>query len=106
VRQPPRIEVKDTANALKSSNHRLPVSSSGSGWQRCPASLRCGVYEFSPPDDALLSGCTGLSACHVWRLAESDADASDVIQLIYQKSEWTGVNCPADMDFQSTHWQW
>jgi hypothetical protein len=55
VRQPARIEVKDTVYALKSSNHRLPVSSSGSGWQRCPAGLRCAGYEFSPPDDALLA---------------------------------------------------
>lgn len=82
------------------------VSSSGTGWQACPAALRCGVYEFSPPEEQLVSGCTGLSVCRVWRLAESEGDATDVIQLTYQRPESTCVNCPPNIDFQSAHRQW
>ena len=86
--------------------HATTVSSSGTGWQPCPAALRCGVYEFSPPEEQLVSGCTGLSVCRVWRLAESEGDATDVIQLTYQRPESTCVNCPPNMDFQSAHRQW
>jgi hypothetical protein len=82
------------------------VSSSGSGWQPCPAGLRCGVYEFSAVDDPRLSGCADLTACRVWRLAEGDAEASDVIQLTYQKSEAACVNCPEGMDFEAAHREW
>jgi len=83
------------------------VSSTRGGWQPCPAGLRCGVQEFSPPDNSLISGCEGLAVCRVWRLAETDADASDVIQLDYQKAPRTACrNCPINMDFESAHKQW
>lgn len=84
----------------------LTVSSSGGGWQPCPAGLRCGVYEFSPPDNPQLSGCAELSSCRVWRLAESAAEASDVIQLTYQSAEVVCVNCPGTVDFETAHRQW
>jgi hypothetical protein len=82
------------------------VSSSGAGWQRCPAGLRCGVYEFSPPDNPRLSGCADLPVCRVWRLAEDDAEASDVIQLTYQTSELACTSCPENVDFETAHKQW
>lgn len=82
------------------------VSSSGAGWQRCPANLRCGVYEFSPVDNAMVSGCTGVSACRIWRLAETDVDASDVVQVTWQRSGSECVNCPAGTDFATAHQQW
>jgi hypothetical protein len=83
------------------------VSTAGPGWQACPAGLRCGVHEFSPPDQPLVSGCTGQTACRVWRLAESGAEASDVIQLDYlQTSNVVCANCPDNMDFESAHRQW
>jgi hypothetical protein len=76
------------------------VASSGEGWQRCPAGLRCGVYEFSPPDNPQLSGCAEAPGCRLWRLAETDAEASDLIQLIYQTLKLVCVNCPNGMDFE------
>lgn len=82
------------------------VSSSGVGWQRCPAGLRCGVNEFSPPDSPRLSGCAGVASCRVWRLAETDAEASDVIQLTYQAPETVCVNCPENVDFETAHRNW
>ena len=84
----------------------VTVSSSGVGWHPCPARLRCGVYEFSSRDDPLISGCTGVSVCSVWRLAEAGAEASDVIQLTTQRSELACVNCPQGVDFQAAHAQW
>ncbi|HEY7759306.1 MAG TPA: hypothetical protein VIA64_07815 [Burkholderiales bacterium] len=80
--------------------------SSGAGWHRCPAGLRCGVYEFSPPDTPAQSGCVGLSACRVWRLAETDGEASDVIQLTYQIAQVTCVNCPPGMDYDTARKTW
>lgn len=83
------------------------VSSVGAGWQPCPAGLRCGVHEFSPPDEPMLSGCNGLSVCRVWRLAESGGEASDVIQIDYQKKTKAGCkNCPDNMDFETAHREW
>jgi hypothetical protein len=83
------------------------VSSTRGGWQPCPAGLRCGVQEFSAPDNSLVGGCEGLAVCRVWRLAETDAEASDVIQLDYQKaSKSTCLNCPRNMDFEAAHKQW
>jgi hypothetical protein len=82
------------------------VLSSGTGWQRCPAQLRCGVYEFSPPDAPGQSGCAGLAACRVWRLAESDAEATDVVQLTYQLAEVTCTNCPPGMDYDTALKNW
>jgi hypothetical protein len=82
------------------------VSSSGAGWQRCPAGLRCGVYEFTPPDDLRVSGCAGTSQCRVWRLAETSGEASDVVQLTYQQLESVCANCPEGMDFDTAHATW
>jgi len=82
------------------------VSSNGAGWRPCPAGLRCGVYEFSPPDNPRLSGCAGLPVCRVWRLAETEAEGSDVIQLTFQKPEVVCVNCPDNVDFETAHRQW
>lgn len=82
------------------------VSSSGGGWQPCPAGLRCGVYEFSPPDNPHLSGCADLPVCRVWRLAETEAEASDVVQLTYQTSQVACVNCPGNLDYETAHRQW
>jgi hypothetical protein len=82
------------------------VSSNGAGWQRCPAGFRCGVYEFSPPDNRRLSGCTDLPVCRVWRLAERDGETSDVIQLTYRTSQAVCVNCPENADFEAAHKRW
>jgi hypothetical protein len=64
------------------------------------------VYEFSPPDNPRLSGCAGLPVCRVWRLAETEAAGSDVIQLTFQKPEVVCVNCPDNVDFETAHRQW
>jgi hypothetical protein len=82
------------------------VSSTGSGWERCPAGLRCGVYEFTPPDNPRLSGCAESSECRVWRLAEAEGEASDVIQLTYKALQVACINCPADTDFETAHQRW
>jgi len=82
------------------------VSSSGGNWQRCPAGLRCGVYEFSPPEDPQVSGCANVAVCRVWRLAETDAEASDVVQLTYQRQEVVCANCPEGLDFETAHQRW
>jgi hypothetical protein len=84
----------------------VTVLSSGAGWQRCPAGLRCGVYEFSPPDAPGQSGCAGLAVCRVWRLAETDGEASDVIQLTYQVAQVTCTNCPAGTDYETARKAW
>jgi hypothetical protein len=82
------------------------VSSRGSGWRRCPADLRCGVQEFSPPDNPSLSGCSGVPVCRVWRLAESAAEGADVVQLTYQRPETVCVNCGEETDFRAAHSRW
>jgi hypothetical protein len=82
------------------------VSSSGGGWRPCPAEFRCGVYEFSPADNPRLSGCADVPVCRVWRLAETTAEASDVIQLTYRTSELQCANCPGSLDFEIAHKQW
>jgi hypothetical protein len=64
------------------------------------------VYEFSSPDNPALSGCTDLPVCPVWRLAETNAEASDVIQLTYQTSQVVCINCPENVDFEKAHKQW
>ena len=82
------------------------VSSSGAGWRACPAGFSCGVYEFSAPDNPRISGCSNVPMCRVWGLAETNAEASDVIQLTYQTSQVACVNCPDDMDFETAHKKW
>ena len=55
----------------------------------------------------MLSGCNGLSVCRVWRLAETGGEASDVIQIDYQKKAKVRCkNCPDNMDFETAHRQW
>jgi hypothetical protein len=82
------------------------VTSSGPGWERCPAGLRCGVNEFTPPDDPRARGCGGSSECRVWRLAEGEGEASDVVQVTYQTPEVVCVNCPEGMDYEQAHGRW
>jgi hypothetical protein len=82
------------------------IASNGAGWQRCPAGLRCRAYEFSPPEDPHVAGCSGAAACRVWRLAETDAEAVDVIQLTVQASESVCVNCPPGVDYQTARVTW
>lgn len=82
------------------------VSSNGAGWLRCPAGFQCGVYEFSPADNPGASGCAEVFACRVWRLAETEGEASDVIQLTYQTPQSQCTNCPEGVDFETAHKQW
>lgn len=82
------------------------VGSSGAGWRRCPAGLACGVREFSPPDGWSSETCSGLPACRVWRLAETDAEATDVIQLTVQTEVRRCVNCPPGIDFETARALW
>ena len=39
-------------------------------------------------------------------VAETDAEASDVIQLTYQSAEVACTNCPGNLDFATAHKQW
>jgi hypothetical protein len=45
-------------------------------------------------------------ACRVWRLAETDVEASDVIQLTYRTLKVVCVNCPDGMGFEVAHRHW
>jgi hypothetical protein len=83
------------------------VSSGGSGhWQRCPAALKCGVPEFSPPDQRNVSGCVGQTTCRVWRLTDDDAEGTDAIQITYQVKEATCKNCPEGLTYESARKRW
>jgi len=82
------------------------VSSRGSGWRRCPADLRCGVQEFSPPDNPSLSGCSDVPVCRVWRLAESNVEGADVVQITYHHPEQVCVNCGEETDFNAAFSRW
>jgi hypothetical protein len=83
------------------------VSTGGSGhWFRCPAVSRCGVPEFSPPDQRNVSGCAGQRACRVWRLSDDEAEAQDAIQITYQAEKATCRNCPEAMDYASARRRW
>jgi hypothetical protein len=83
------------------------VSSTPAGrWFRCPAGYKCGVPEFSPVDQDKVSGCAGQLTCRVWRLAEDDAEARDVIQITYRVDGQTCKNCPEGMDYASAHKVW
>src|SRR5690349_10666826 len=82
------------------------LSSSGAGWRPCPAEFRCGVSEFSRAAGLLADGCAGVSACRVWRLAEGDGEASDVIWVTYQRVDTTCLNCPPGLDYETAHRQW
>jgi len=83
------------------------VASGGAGhWFRCPASLRCGAPEFSPPSERGVSGCAGLMACKVWRLTDDDSEGHDTIQITYQSTRIACKNCPEGMDFDAAHRNW
>ena len=83
------------------------VTTGGYGhWFRCPAAFRCGVPEFSPPDQRNVSGCAGQRVCRVWRLAEDDTEARDTIQITYQTDTATCKNCPERVDYASARRRW
>jgi hypothetical protein len=81
-------------------------TSGGPGWLRCPASFRCGVAEFSPPDQRNASGCAGLSACRVWRLSEDDAEGQDTVQITYEGKVNRCRNCPEGVSYEEAHKRW
>jgi hypothetical protein len=83
------------------------VASGGAGhWFRCPANLRCGAPEFSPPSERSVSGCAGLTACKVWRLTDDDLEGHDTIQITYRSTRAACKNCPEGMDFDAAHRNW
>jgi len=85
----------------------IGVASGGfSSWLRCPAGLRCGTYEFSPPDHRNVSSCAGQVSCRVWRLAEGDGEGYDTIQLTYEVREQVCRNCPRGVTFEEAHKRW
>jgi hypothetical protein len=83
------------------------ISVGGSGhWFRCPATFRCGVPEFSPPDQSQISGCSGQRACRVWRLSDDESDARDIVQLTYQTAIAACRNCPPGVDYALARKRW
>jgi hypothetical protein len=83
------------------------VASSGSaGWLRCPAGYRCGVPEFSPPDQRHVSGCAGQTSCRVWRLADGDGQAYDTIQIEFQVNAPACRNCPEGVPYEEARKRW
>ncbi len=83
------------------------VSSGGSGhWFRCPAAFRCGVPEFSPPDQPRVSGCSGQRACRVWRLSDDESEARDAVQITYQTDTAACRNCPQGVEYASARKRW
>jgi hypothetical protein len=83
------------------------LSSSGPpDWWRCSAQYPCGVPEFSPPGDRLASGCSGESACRVWRLSESGEQGQDVVQLTFEATQAVCRNCPQGMTYAEAHERW
>jgi hypothetical protein len=81
-------------------------TSGGPGWLRCPASFRCGVAEFSPPDQRNASGCAGLSACRVWRLSEDEAEGQDTVQITYEGKVNRCRNCPDGVSYEEARRRW
>ena len=83
------------------------VSAEPSGhWFRCPAGWRCGVPEFSPPDEAHVSGCSGRQVCRVWRLSDDDSEARDAVQITYEVDQAVCRNCPDGLDYASARKRW
>jgi hypothetical protein len=75
-------------------------------WFRCPAGWRCGVPEFSPPDEPQVSGCAGRQVCRIWRLAEDEGEARDAVQITYQANRIACKNCPEGVDYPTAHKRW
>ena len=75
-------------------------------WFRCPAAFRCGVPEFSPPDQPQLSGCSGQRVCRVWRLSDGVGEARDTVQITYETNKTTCRNCPQGVDYASARKGW
>jgi hypothetical protein len=84
----------------------LVSTSDSSHWFRCPAALRCGVPEFSPPDQPHASGCSGQRVCRVWRLSDDEREARDTVQITYQVDKATCKNCPEGVDYASARKRW
>jgi hypothetical protein len=83
------------------------VDSGGSPhWLRCPAAFRCGVPEFTPPNEPRASGCSGQRACRVWRLSDDESEGRDTVQITYQVSRATCKNCPEGVDYASARKRW
>ena len=83
------------------------VSTGPSGhWFRCPAGWRCGVPEFSPPDEPHVSGCAGRQVCRVWRLSDDESEARDTVQITYEADQAACRNCPEGVDYPSARKRW
>jgi hypothetical protein len=83
------------------------VSAGNTGrWFRCPAGWRCGVPEFSPPDEPRVTGCAGRQACRVWRLSEDESEAQDTVQIKYEVEQAMCRNCSEGVDYSSAHKRW
>ena len=81
-------------------------TSTSSHWHRCPAGWRCGVPEFSPPDEPQVSGCAGKQACRIWRLAEDEGEAHDAVQITYVADRTKCKNCPEGVDYATARKRW
>jgi hypothetical protein len=81
-------------------------NSGGPDWLRCPAGLRCGVPEFSTREQRLVSGCTGSSACRIWRLSEEGERGQDVVQMTFEAPKAVCRNCPQGMSYEQAHERW
>jgi hypothetical protein len=77
-----------------------------SHWLRCPAGWRCGVPEFTPPNEPQLTGCAGRSACRVWRLSDDESEARDTVQITYEAEQASCKNCPEGVDYASARKRW
>lgn len=86
----------------------ISVVSSGppNHWFRCPAGWRCGVPEFSPPDEPKVGGCAGRQVCRLWRLADDEGEARDAVQITYTAERTTCKNCPAGVDYPTARKRW
>ncbi len=84
----------------------LVSASESDHWLRCPARFRCGVPEFSPPNEPHVSGCAGRRVCRVWRLSDDETEARDVVQIRYQTEKAACRNCPAGVDYATARKRW
>jgi hypothetical protein len=77
-----------------------------SHWFRCPAGWKCGVPEFSPPDEPQVSGCAQRHVCRIWRLSDDEGEAHDALQITYEADRSTCKNCPAGVDYPTARKRW
>jgi hypothetical protein len=83
------------------------LSAAPSGhWFRCPAEWRCGVPEFSPPDERNVNGCAGRKVCRVWRLSDDESEGRDAVQITYDVDQTVCKNCPEGVDYASARKRW